>query len=81
MFIVWLHLHDLVVILSGCLHGVVTSLWSGDYDLHGLVMSSWSTDVYSQEKKIDLKENIILELEDKRKHIETERSTIELTGG
>ena len=34
-----------------------------------------------QEKKIELKENLILELEDKKKNIEGERSNMELTGG
>ena len=34
-----------------------------------------------QERKIDLKENLIMELEDKKKNIENERLTMELTGG
>lgn len=34
-----------------------------------------------EEKKIDLKENLIADLEDKKRSIETERSQLELTGG
>ena len=34
----------------------------------------------SQEKKIDLKENLILDLEEKRRGIEMERSSLELSG-
>ena len=34
-----------------------------------------------QERKIDLKENLVIELEDKKKSIENERLTMELTGG
>ncbi len=36
---------------------------------------------YLQERKIDLKENLLIELEDKKKNIENERLTMELTGG
>ncbi|XP_075540996.1 sin3 histone deacetylase corepressor complex component SDS3 isoform X4 [Dermacentor variabilis] len=34
-----------------------------------------------EEKKIDLRESLIMELEEKRRMVESERSTIELTGG
>ncbi len=34
-----------------------------------------------QEKKIELKENLLAELEEKRKHVDCERSTMDLTGG
>ena len=34
-----------------------------------------------QEKKIELKESLIAELEDRKKHLEGERGSIELTGG
>ncbi len=34
-----------------------------------------------QERKIDLKENLLIELDDKKKSIENERLTMELTGG
>ena len=32
------------------------------------------------EKKVELRENLISELEEKKRHVETERITIELTG-
>lgn len=34
-----------------------------------------------QEKKIELKKNLIEELEDKKKNIESERNSMDLTGG
>lgn len=34
-----------------------------------------------EEKKIELKENLISDLEEKKRIIETERNTMELTGG
>ena len=34
-----------------------------------------------QEKKIELKENLIVELEEKKKNIENERHSMDLTGG
>ena len=34
-----------------------------------------------QEKKIDLKESLIADLEEKKRNIEVERSQLELTGG
>ena len=34
-----------------------------------------------QEKKIDLKENLIIDLEEKKRSIEVERSSLELSGG
>ena len=34
-----------------------------------------------KEKKIELKEILLTELDDKKRHIEQERSSIELTGG
>jgi Sin3 histone deacetylase corepressor complex component SDS3 len=34
-----------------------------------------------QEKKIELKENLIVELEEKKRNIENERNSMELTGG
>ena len=33
-----------------------------------------------EDKKIELQENLISELEEKKRHVETERITIELTG-
>ena len=36
---------------------------------------------YFQEKKIDLKENLIADLEEKKRSIELERSSLELSGG
>ena len=45
------------------------------------VVFIWCIYVYnSQEKKIDLKENLILDLEEKRRGIEMERSSLELSG-
>lgn len=34
-----------------------------------------------QEKKIELKKNLIEELEEKKKNIESERNSMDLTGG
>lgn len=34
-----------------------------------------------QEKKIELKKNLMEELEDKKKNIESERNSMDLTGG
>lgn len=34
-----------------------------------------------QEKKIELKENLIVELEEKKRNIENERNSMDLTGG
>lgn len=34
-----------------------------------------------EEKKIDLKENLLCELEDKKRQVEGERCSMELTGG
>ena len=33
-----------------------------------------------QEKKVELKENLIMELEERKKHVEGERNSMELTG-
>ena len=34
-----------------------------------------------QTKKVELKESLVIELEDKKRHIDQERNSVELTGG